>query len=278
MRPRSRTSGRSALDALTLMSLGTEFLREHMPVKARIHYIVLEGGERPNIVPKYASGAFQVRSPHMKEALDLVGRVLDVARGAALMTGTRVEWEMKYGCWDILPNRVISDLLYENLKFVPVPKWTTEELELAKKLASSFSPAQKKNTLAGLGIDEASAERILKSPLHDEAGYWGIGWSMPASTDVGDVSHLAPTSQINTATWPVGVGSHSWQSTAASGSSFAEKGMLYAAKVLGAAAYDLMTHPDTLKKAAKEFKANTAGETYAVAKDLIGKLRKGKGA
>ena len=270
--------GRSALDALTLTSIGVEFLREHMPTKARIHYIVLEGGERPNIVPKYASGAFQVRSPHMKEVLGLVGRVLDVARGAALMTGTEVEWEMKFGCWDILPNRVISDLLWENLKFVPVPKWTAKELDLAERLASSFSPEQKRNTLAGLGIDEASADKILEAPLHGEAGYWGIGWSMPASTDVGDVSHIAPTSQINTATWPVGVGSHSWQSTAASGSSFAEKGLLYAAKVLGAAAYDLMTRPDVLKQAAKEFKTATAGEAYAPAKDLIGKLRKGKGA
>jgi len=268
--------GRSALDALTLMNIGVEFLREHMPTKARIHYIVLSGGERPNIVPRFASGAFQVRSPRMKEAMGLVARGRDGARGAALMTGTEVEWKMKYGCWDVLPNRRISDILHENMSSIPSPSWTAEELRFAGELASYWTAEQKRNTLAGLGIDGASAEKILKQPLHGETGYWGIGWSMPASTDVGDVSHIAPTAQINTATWPVGVGAHSWQATAASGSTIAEKGMIYAAKVLGAAVHDLMTRPDALREAAKEFRAATKGERYSAASDLVGKLS-GKG-
>jgi len=102
-------------------------------------------------------------------------------------------------------------------------------------------------------------------------GYWGVGWTIPASTDVGDVSHLAPTAQINTATWPVGVGSHTWQATAASGSGIGMKGMLYAAKVLAGAAYDLMIHPELVQKAYAEFIAAMAGETYLPVGDLIKK-------
>ena len=264
--------GRSALDALTLMSVGVEFMREHMPQSARVHYIVTSGGERPNIVPKDAEGHFQVRSPRMREVLSLVRRVIDVARGAGLMTETHAEWEVLHGCYDVVPNSVISDVLYNNLKAVPLPVFDAADRDLAAGLAAHFDEDQKRATLAMFGIDPASAATIINSPLHESVGYWGIGWTIPASTDVGDVSHLAPTGQINTATWPVGVGSHTWQATAASGSGIGMKGMLYAAKVLAGAAYDLMTRPDLLQKARTEFLAATAGETYAPAKDLIKQL------
>lgn len=261
--------GRSALDALTLMNVGTEFLREHMAQSSRIHYIVTTGGERANIVPKSAEGRFQVRSPMMREVLPLIRRVIDVAKGAGLMTGTEVEWEVLHGCYDVVPNSVISDLLYDNLKGVPLPVFDAADRELAAGLSAYSDEDQKRASLAMFGIDPASAATIIHSPLHESVGYWGVGWTIPASTDVGDVSHLAPTAQINTATWPVGVGSHSWQATAASGSGIGMKGMLYAAKVLTAAAYDLMVRPDLLEKARAEFLAATAGETYAPARDLI---------
>ena len=261
--------GRSALDALTLMNLGIEFLREHMPQSSRVHYIVTSGGERPNIVPKSAEGRFQVRSPRMREVLPLIRRVIDVAKGAGLMTGTEVEWEVLHGCYDVLPNSVISDVLYDNLKGVPLPVFDAADHQLAAGLAAYSTEDQKRATLAMFGIDPASASAIIHSPLHESVGYWGVGWTIPASTDVGDVSHLAPTAQINVATWPVGVGSHTWQATAASGSEIGMKGMLYAAKVLAATAYDLMIRPDLLQRARAEFVAVTAGETYAPAGDLI---------
>ena len=261
--------GRSALDALTLMSVGVEFLREHMPQSARVHYIVSSGGERPNIVPRSAEGHFQVRSPRMREVLPLVRRVVDVAKGAALMTGTQVEWEVLHGCYDVLPNSVISDVLYDNLKSVPLPVFDAADRDLAAGLTAYSSDDQKRASLAMFGIDPASAATIVRLPLHESVGYWGVGWTIPASTDVGDVSYLAPAAQINTATWPVGVGSHTWQATAASGSRIGMKGMLYAAKVLAGAAYDLMTHPDLVQKAHAEFVATTTGETYAPAEELI---------
>lgn len=261
--------GRSALDALTLMNVGVEFLREHMSPAARIHYIVSGGGLRPNIVPAAAEGQFQVRSPRMKDVLSLIRRVLDVARGAALMTGTSVGWELGHGCYDVLPNSVISDLLHENLLAVPLPVYSGEERELAAALSATSSDEQKRTSMALLGLDPASAAEVAKAPLHEGVGYWGRGWTIPASTDVGEVSHIAPTAQINTATWPVGVDSHTWQATAASGSGIGIKGMLYAAAVLGGAACDLISRPDLLAKAREEFAAATAGEPYRPVAELL---------
>ena len=261
--------GRSALDALTLMNVGVEFLREHMSPSARVHYIVSGGGLRPNIVPDAAAGQFQVRSPRMKEVLALIRRVTDVARGAALMTGTSVSWELGHGCYDVLPNSVISDILHENLEAVPLPAYTREERELAAALSATATEEQKRTSMAMLGLDPASAAQVIKAPLHEAVGYWGRGWTIPASTDVGDASHIAPTAQINTATWPVGVDSHTWQATAASGSGIGMKGMLYAAAVLGGAAYDLMSRPDLLAAARAEFEAATEGEPYVPVAELV---------
>jgi len=167
--------GRSALDALTLMSVGVEFLREHMPQSARVHYIVSSGGERPNIVPRSAEGHFQVRSPRMREVLPLVRRVVDVAKGAALMTGTQVEWEVLHGCHDVLPNSVISDVLYDNLKSVPLPVFDAADRDLAAGLAAYSNDDQKRATLALFGIDPASVATLIHSPLHESIGYWGVG-------------------------------------------------------------------------------------------------------
>ncbi len=265
--------GRSALDALTLMNVGVEFLREHMSPSARIHYIVTGGGLRPNIVPAAAEGQFQVRSPRMKEVLSLIRRVVDVARGAALMTGASMSWELGHGCYDVLPNAVISDLLHENLLAVPLPSYSREERELAAALSATSSEEQKRTSMAMLGLDPASAAEVVKQPLHEGVGYWGRGWTIPASTDVGEASHIAPTAQINTATWPVGVDSHTWQATAASGSGIGIKGMLYAAAVLGGAAYDLMSRADLLAKARAEFAAATAGEPYRPVAELLKSLQ-----
>ncbi len=261
--------GRSALDALTLMSVGVEFLREHMSPSARIHYIVTSGGLRPNIVPAAAAGLFQVRAPRVREVLGLIKRVTDVARGAALMTGVAVTWELVRGCYDVLPNAAMSAVLHESMTRIPLPAYGSDERALAEGLSATSSLEQKRTSMAMLGLDPASAERVIAAPLHEEVGNWGAGWTIPASTDVGDVSHLAPTAQINTATWPVGVDSHTWQATAASGSGIGAKGMLYAAKVLGCAACDLMGRPGVLEKAQAEFRTATAGEPYAPLADLV---------
>jgi aminobenzoyl-glutamate utilization protein B len=261
--------GRSALDALTLMGIGVEFLREHMPSSARVHYIYTSTGERPNIVPAYASGSFQVRSPRMKDVLPLLQRVIDIAKGAALMTDTQVTYKALQGCYDILPNSVISDLLYTNMQKAVLPRYDAAELEFARKLASTFTEDQKRNTLIGLGLDGITADQLLKQIIHEGIGYWGKGWPIPSSTDVGDVSHIIPTAQINAATYPIGIGSHTWQATAASGSSIGMKGMLYAAQVLGATVCDLMERPSLIEQAKNEFDTVTRGDKYTAAMDML---------
>ncbi len=271
--------GRSALDALTLMNVGLEFLREHMPSSARVHYVVTSGGDRPNIVPEHAAGIYQARSPRMREAVDLVARIVDVARGAALMTGTTMEYRFLHGCHDVVPNGVISDLLFDNLKSAPFPRYDEADRRLAAGLCATTTEDQRRATLEMLGVDSASAAGLARLSLHDGIGYWGKGWTIPASTDVGDVSHIAPTAQINTATWPMGVGSHTWQATAASGSGIGMKGMLYAAQVLAGAAFDLMAEPELLASAKREFSEVLKGEPYSAAEDLIaGRADPGSGA
>lgn len=264
--------GRSALDAVTLMNIGMEFLREHMPQSARTHYIVTSGGERANIVPEYAAGIYQIRSPRMKEAISLVARVVDIAKGAALMTGTKMSYRLLHGCHDVVPNMVISDVLHENLKAAPFPVYDNRDKELAAGLCATITKENRRATLEMLGLDAATAEELSAAPLHEGIGYWGKGWTIPASTDVGDVSHIVPTAQINTATWPMGIGSHTWQATAASGSAFGMKSMIYAAQVMAGAAYDLMREPNLLEDAKKEFARSTRGEAYKAAADLIGEL------
>ncbi len=261
--------GRSALDALTLTGIGVEFLREHMAPTARVHYIYTSCGERPNIVPAQTSGAFQVRSPRMKDLLPLLKRVIDIAKGASLMTGTEVSYITLQGCYDVLPNSILSDLLYKNMEEAPLPEYTAEEIEFALSLASTLTEDQKRNTLLGLGLDAKTADQLLSQPIHREIGYWGKGWTIPASTDVGDVSHLVPTAQINTATYPVGIGSHTWQATASSGSSLGMKGMLYAAKVLAGAIWDLLEQPVLVEKAREEFRRTAGEEPYVSALDLL---------
>jgi aminobenzoyl-glutamate utilization protein B len=243
-----------------------------MSVGARIHYIVTRGGERTNIVPDFASGDFQVRSPKMSELIPLLKRVIDVARGAALMTGTTVEYKVLHGCYDVIPNQIMSDLLWENLQALGPPAYTPEELDFCRKLSDTMTRDQKRNTLLMLGVDLESAEILLSKAIHDGKGYWGRGWTIPASTDVGDVSYITPIAQVYTAAFPVGIGTHTWQATAASGSTVGMKGMIYAAEIFGCACYDLMSRKDLLSAARVEWEKAVAGETYTAAEDILEKI------
>lgn len=264
--------GRSALDSVTLMNVGTEFLREHIPQSSRIHYIVNSGGDRPNIVPDFASTIYQIRGPRMEDVANLVLRVLDVARGSALMTGTTMHHRFINGCHDVTPNKVISELLYNNLKLASLPSYTKEERNLASQLFATNNELQRRASLEMLGVDSVSASRLALSELHEGKGYWGEGFTIPSSTDVGDVSHIAPTAQILAATWPIGIGTHTWQATASAGSGIGMKGMLYAAKVLAGAAWDLYAKPQNLQSAKKEFDLVIGKVQYKSAEDLVNEI------
>jgi len=249
----SPEAGRSALDAVELMNVGVNYLREHVIPEARIHYVITSGGEAPNIVPDFAEVWYFVRAPRRTDVEAIYSRILDIAKGAALMTGTKEEIVFITGCWEVLPNKALSDLLYKNLEKVGPPKFSEEEKQFAREIAKTFPEGQKETTLRALSVPEF--EKAMKSDLIEYVSPpEDIGKVTPGSTDVGDVSVKVPTAQCLVCTLVPGSAMHSWQVVAASGMSIGHKGMLVASKALALTVIDLLTKPDELGKAKDEFR------------------------
>ena len=260
--------GRSALDAVELMNVGVQFLREHTTPDCRIHYAITDaGGVSPNVVQAKADVLYMVRANRVKDAVALQKRVDDIAKGAALMTGTSFERVFIDGTADLLPNFTIEKALYDNLCAVGVPAYDEEDRALAAAIKASY-PESRTRGVEGLIGDPAITKRWRElsengtKTINDFIPpLWSSDCFLPGSTDVGDVSWLTPTSQIETVCWPAGVPGHSWQIVACGKSALAHKGMLLAAKVLAATAIDLMTDPALLAAAKAEF-AERAAEGY----------------
>ena len=257
-------NGRSALDAVELMNIGVQFLREHMTDDCRIHYAITDaGGVSPNVVQANASVLYMVRANKVADSVKLQARVDDIARGAALMTGTDFERVFIDGTAELLPNFCIEDALYRNLEEIGVPAYTEEDRRLASALKASYPGSG----IAGVyGIRDPEIEKTLRRlsgngekaindfipPLYSTTAF------SPGSTDVGDVSWLTPTSQIETVCWPAGVPGHSWQIVACGKSELAHKGMFLAAKVLAGTAVDLLSDGELLARARAEFEERSA--------------------
>ena len=261
-------NGRSALDAVELMNVGVQFLREHTTPDCRIHYAITDaGGVSPNVVQAKADVLYMVRANKVKDTVALQKRVDDIAKGAALMTGTSFERVFIDGTAELLPNFTLEKALYRNLCAAGVPDYSEEDYALAAALRKSY-PGSGIAGIDGVRVDPAIAKAVKElsqngeKPINDFIPplYSGTTFT-PGSTDVGDVSWLTPTSQINTACWPAGVPGHSWQIVACGKSGLAHKGMLLAGKVLAATAIDLLTDPELLSQAKAEF-AERAAEGY----------------
>ncbi len=257
--------GRSALDAVELMNVGAQFLREHMTPDCRVHYAILDaGGVSPNVVQAKASVLYMLRSKKVRDAVALVKRVDDIAQGAALMTGTSFERVFVDGTAELLPNFTIEKALYANLCAVGVPAYTAEDRALAEALKESC-PGSGITGVNGMENDPALAEAVKTLSANGTKAindfipplYSGTDHS-PGSTDVGDVSWLTPTSQLEAVCWPAGVPGHSWQIVACGKSGLAHKGMLLAGKVLAATAIDLLRDPALLAAARAEFEERSA--------------------
>jgi aminobenzoyl-glutamate utilization protein B len=175
------------------------------------------------------------------------------------MTGARLEVKFQVGCYDYLPNRVVSEVLLESFRKVGAPKFSKEDSVFAKSLEESFTPGQKLSVLGSANIPPEYAEMTLHT---DVAPFYDWGKTLPGSTDVGDVSWITPTAQLTAATWVMGTAAHSWQATAASGMGIGQKAMIAAAKAMALAGYELMTKPDLLRRAKEEFLKNTGGKPY----------------
>lgn len=244
-------NGRSALDAVELMNVGSNYLREHVTSDVRIHYVIKEGGTAPNIVPDNASVWYYVRATEREAVEDTYRRLVLIAEGAAHMTETTLEIEFLGGCYNTLCNRVLADVCHDCMEAIPGPQWTPEELEFAEAL-NQASPQYEKMKAAGLLDGPSISSEVL--PVACINGY--------GSTDVGDVQHIVPGIMFTTATCNLAAPSHSWQITACSGMGIGEKGMLYGAKILAATAVKLAENPDLVKQAKEEFDAAMKGRSY----------------
>ncbi len=256
--------GRSALDAVELMNIGVQFLREHMSDKARIHYAITDaGGVSPNVVQPRASVLYMVRSNHVAEAVELQKRVDKIAEGAALMTETSYEKKFIDGCADTVCNHVLEKVLYDNFRELGVPSYTEEENAYADALAKTYAGS---GELPGVAAKNDAGLRETVENLRRENGHAMNAFLLPlyqgdafeaGSTDVGDVSWLTPTAQIHVASWPNGCPGHSWQNVSCDGTDIGRKAAVHAGKVLALGAIDLLENPQIIKEARAEFEKRT---------------------
>lgn len=255
--------GRSALDAVELMNIGVQFLREHMSDKARIHYAITDaGGCSPNVVQSRASVLYMVRSNHVAEAVELQKRVDKIAEGAALMTETTYEKKFIDGLADTVSNFALERVLYKNFEELGVPKYTEEENAYADALAETYDSSGVPGVAAE--NDENAKEQVEK--MQKEYGHAMNGFLTPlyqkdafkaGSTDVGDVSWLTPTAQIHVAAWPNGCPGHSWQNVSCDRTEIGHKAAVHAGKVIAATAIDLIEDTSLLDEARAEFEKRT---------------------
>lgn len=258
--------GRSALDAVELMHVGIQFLREHMPPNSSIHYSITDAGSvSPNVVQPAATTVLMVRGETVRKAKALLERVNKIAQGAALMTETSVSMRQIDGTASILPNETLERVMYENMQQVPVPEYTAAEREFAEALHATY-PAAVPGLLSNSNRQVwAYANKMTdggKRAINDFIMPYVPSFAYtPGSTDVGDVSWLTPTAQITTATWTSAAPGHSWQNVSIGRTSIAHKGVLQAAKIIAGSAADLMEQPELLEKARAEFD-EAAAEGY----------------
>jgi aminobenzoyl-glutamate utilization protein B len=226
---------RSALDAVEAMNDMVNMMREHVPQETRIHYVITSGGHAPNVTPDFAEVFYYVRNPEASNVLSIFERVVKAAEGAALGTGTTMDYEIIHGLNALLPNEALSSAMHANLERVGGVEYDDSERLFAEQL------------YATLGDDAPPIEYASQVQAFQQPRSGGSG-----STDVADVSLVVPTAGLAAATWVPGTAAHTWQAIAAGGHSIGNKGMLVAAKTLAMTAVDLFTNPDMVADAKAE--------------------------
>lgn len=242
--------GRSALDAVELMDVGANYLREHMIDQARVHYAITDaGGFSPNVVQPHAEVLYLIRAPRSAQVKELYERVNDIARGAALMTGTTVEIDFVKACSDTILNDTLQRVLYEKMAQIGVPEITEADEAFARELTETAL------------MEYPKADPV--HPIHDELlPYTGQIEYECGSTDVGDVSWVCPTVQAKAATWAFGTPCHSWQAVTQGVMPLAHKMTLYIAKSLAAMGAELMVNAELLERAKQEHRRLVGPEGY----------------
>ncbi|OLS32338.1 MAG: p-aminobenzoyl-glutamate hydrolase subunit B [Candidatus Heimdallarchaeota archaeon AB_125] len=260
--------GRSALDAVELMNIGANYLREHIITQARLHYAVTNtGGNAPNVVQADAEVLYLIRAPTMLQTKEIYERVKKIAKGAALMTETEVEIIFDKAASNLIPNDVVGDVLFEKFKEVGAPQYTEEEIEFGKKLRQTFNkgelPELNRYSVFRKELGEDIIEKIRTKIIFDDIFPNTLPeFTLPGSTDVGDVSWVVPTSQIGTSCVILGTPGHSWQEVTQCTTSISHKGMIAAAKVMALTALDFMENTERIDEAKAELKKRLGSTKY----------------
>lgn len=249
--------GRSALDAVTLMNVGVNFLREHMIDDARIHYAVTDaGGNSPNVVQPKAQVFYTIRAPKSNQAQDLFKRVNDIAKGAAMMTGTEVTPRVVAGYSDYIANDTLSSIMTTHAKnVVDSMEYTEDELVYAKKFKGTLD-AELKAMQRMMGL----SKEVMKKPILN--GLIPPPRKLPGSSDVGDVSWVVPMAQFMGNCYAFGTPAHSWQMVAQGKSSITHKGMVAAAKVMALTAAEVLENPEIIKEIKQDHIDKLDGQKY----------------
>jgi aminobenzoyl-glutamate utilization protein B len=251
--------GRSALDAVELMNVGVNYMREHMPDSARVHYAMLDaGGVAPNVVQARAKVRYLIRAGDLTQLTPLVERVRKIAQGAALMTETTVTTRVVSAVSNLLGNTPLEKLMHDNFMRLGPPDFDDADRSVAAKFQATLTKEDiaAAHTRHGLKVEPGKVLCDKIVPI-DAEGTGGIG-----STDVGDVSWVVPTVQARGATCAIGTPFHSWQLTGQGKTSYAHKGLVHVAKVMAGTAVDAMGDPNIIARAKDDLRARTGGTPY----------------
>ena len=251
--------GRSALDAIELMNVGVNYMREHMPDKARIHYALIDGGGiSPNVVQAKAKVRYVVRDETTPKMMELLERVKEIAKGAALMTQTKVKTKILAGVSNLVYNETLGNIMQCNLDQLGAPEFSKEEHLYAKKYQDTLTRKDIESAYSHAGIDLVEGQVLAETVVAGDVKPVDMG----GSTDVADVSWVVPTVSLWGANYAIGTPFHSWQMTAQGKSSIAIKGMTHAAMVMAATGYDLISNKTILDDAWSEHNKTIEKEGY----------------
>lgn len=257
--------GRSALDAVELMNVGVNYMREHMIDEARVHYAVTDtGGNAPNVVQQHAQVLYAIRAPELGQVKHLYDRIVKIAQGAALMTETAVEVKQVASYANMLSNTVICRQMEKYFAQLPPVQYTQEELDFAQQFKETLLEEDREwlENGAAAFFGRRLAREQLAQPIYTAMAENNKHVAMKGSADLGDVSWKVPAAYFYGTTWAAGTPPHSWQAAAQGKSSIAHKGMLHAAKVLSCVGYDFLTDPGLVRQARAELLETLDGREY----------------
>jgi aminobenzoyl-glutamate utilization protein B len=233
-------AGRSALDAVELMDVAMNFMREHVIQEARIHYVITNGGQAPNVVPPEAEVWYFIRAPRRTQVDEIWKWMQDVAKGAALMTQTTMNYKLLCATWEVLPNKALNKVGDANIKAIGTPRFTPEDQKFGEEIIKSLGKEVKGEAFSTTITSPDLAKTFPNIPV------------MAASTDEGNVSWMFPTLSFRAAVAAKGTPLHTWQMVCQTGTPTAFKGALAASKWMAASALDCLTKPEIISEAWKE--------------------------